>query len=179
MWRAWSALSFQEGKSTVISLARYQVIWRQASFQRLSMPDNVFGGDDENNVATCLTWEQQMEFEDDPADVNKVDRSGKRPKGEKLCLTKVEESTEDFLQEAFTPMSNENQNDLWGKFTVVDTPFTTQPRLDKLMATECSKNVKSAHQSHSCIQALFLDPLTCFSETRLVRTSMCIEKILI
>ena len=87
----------------VISLARYQVTRCQASFQRLSMPDNVFGGDDDNNVATCLTWEQQMEFEDDPADVNKVDRSGKRPKGEKLCLTKVEESTENFYKRRLHP----------------------------------------------------------------------------
>ena len=75
----------------------------------ISKPDNVFGGDDDDNVATCLTWEEQMELEDDLADVDKVNKSGKCPKGEKLCLTKVEESTEDFLREAFKPMSIEDR----------------------------------------------------------------------
>jgi len=47
---------------------------------------------------------EQMELEDRSADVDKVDQSGKHPKGEKLCLMKVEESTENFLREAFTTM---------------------------------------------------------------------------
>ena len=121
------------------------------------MPDNVFGSDDDNNVVPPLTWEEQMELEDDPADINKVNKSGKCLKGKKLYLTKVEENTEENLQQAIKSMSNEDQKDLRGKFIVPDMPFTTPPRLDKLMAMECSMSVKSAEQSHSHIQALFLD----------------------
>ena len=40
----------------------------------VSMPDNVFGSDDDDNVATRLTWQEQMELKDDP-DVNKVEAS--------------------------------------------------------------------------------------------------------
>ena len=100
----------------------------------ISMPNNVFGSDDNDNVATCLTWEEQMELEDNPADVDF--KSGKHPKGEKLRLTKVEESTEDFLREVFKPMSNEDQKELRGKFIVPDTTVTTPPCLDKLMAMD-------------------------------------------
>ena len=38
-----------------------------------------------------------------------------------------------------------------------DTPFTAAPRLDKVVAADCSKNLKSADTSLSRIQALFLD----------------------
>ena len=60
-------------------------------------------GNDKDNVATYLTWEEQMEIEDN---VDKVDSAAKCPKGEKLRLTKVEESTEGFLCEAFTLMDD-------------------------------------------------------------------------
>ena len=59
--------------------------------------------------------------------------------------------------EVFTPIDNENCEDLWSKFIVLDTSFTTPPCVDKLMAMECLKHVKSADQSHSCTQAPFLD----------------------
>ena len=36
-------------------------------------------------------------------------------------------------------------------------PFTSSPQLDKVMAAECSKKLKSADTSLSRIQALFLD----------------------
>ena len=38
-----------------------------------------------------------------------------------------------------------------------DTPFTTSPCLDKVMAAECSKSTKSADLQLSKIQVLFLD----------------------
>jgi len=76
----------------------------------VSTPDNSSEGND--NVVTRLTWDKQMELEDRSADVDKVNQSGKCPKGEKLCLTKAEESTENFLREAFTTMSNEDRRDV-------------------------------------------------------------------
>jgi len=63
-------------------------------------------------------------------------------------------------------MDNEGHKDLWSKFIVPDTPFTTSPYRDKVMAAECLKSVKSA--DHSRIQALFLDvviPLTGFVDS--------------
>jgi len=60
-------------------------------------------------------------------------------------------------------MDNNDHKDLQSKFIVLDTPFSTPPHLDKIMAAECSKSVKSADHSRSHIQALFLDavgPLT-------------------
>ena len=45
-----------------------------------------------------------------------------------------------------------------------DTPFTATPRLDKVMAAECSKNLKSADTSLSRIQALFLDAVRPLSD---------------
>ena len=104
---------------------------------------------------------EQMELED----ADKVSKSAKRPKGKKLYLInyKVEESTELFLWEVFTTMDNNDHKDLQSKFIVPDTPFSTPPHLDKVMAAECSKSVKSADHSRSHIQALFLDavgPLT-------------------
>jgi len=60
-------------------------------------------------------------------------------------------------------MSNKDQKDLHSNFIVPDMPFTTPPHLDKLMAAECSKRVKTTDQSYFSIQALFLDaagPLT-------------------
>ena len=103
-----------------------------------------------------------MQLEDNQ-DADKVGSAVKHPKGEKLSLTKVEKSTKNFLCETFTPMDNEDRKDLRSQFIVPDTPFTTPPHLDKLMAVEFSKSVKSADHLHSHIQALFLDtvgPLT-------------------
>jgi len=59
-----------------------------------------------------------MELEDASTDVNKVGNSVKSPKGEKLCLTKVEDATEQFLREVFTPMENEDHKDLCSKLIV-------------------------------------------------------------
>jgi len=55
------------------------------------MPENLVSGEDDGNVVTRLTWEEQM---DANRDVEKVSKSAKCSKGEKLCLTKVMESTE-------------------------------------------------------------------------------------
>ena len=96
----------------------------------------------EDNIVTRLSWEEQMQLEDNQ-NADKVASAAKRPKGEKLCLTKVEESTENVLREAFIPMDNEDHKDLRSQFIVPDTPFTTPPHIDKLMAVECSKSIKS------------------------------------
>ena len=44
----------------------------------VSTPDNVFGSDGDDNVTTGLTWEEQMELEDDPADVDFSQGSAQR-----------------------------------------------------------------------------------------------------
>jgi len=114
----------------------------------ISTPDNCSEYND--NVVTCLTWNEQMELEDGSAD---VDQSGKHPKGEKLCLMKVEESTENFLREGSTTISNEDRKDLHSKFIVPDISFTVWINL-------WQRNAQRALNPH---QALFLDaagPLT-------------------
>ena len=57
-----------------------------------------------------------------------------RPGGNKVCLTKVHQSTEEFLRAAFTSVSNADRRQLRQRFIVLDTPFTAAPRLDKVMA---------------------------------------------
>ena len=109
---------------------------------------------DEDGIVTRLTWGERMELEDENED---RDSSMDRPGGDKVCLTKVHQSTEEFLRAAFTSVSNVDRRQLRQRFIVPDTPFTAAPRLDKVMATECSKNLKSADTSLSRIQALFLD----------------------
>ena len=84
-----------------------------------------------------------------------VDRTG----GNKICLTQVHECTEDFLRKAFTAVSSTDRRQLRQQFIVLDMPFTTAPRLDKVMAAECSKSLKSADNLLSRIQALFLDAM--------------------
>ncbi len=81
-----------------------------------------------------------------------------RPGDDKVRLTQVHKSTEDFLHKAFTPVSNTDQRQLRQQFIVPDTPFTTAPRLDKVITVECSKSLKSTDNSLSRIQVLFLDP---------------------
>ena len=120
----------------------------------------VTGVDD--NVVTRLSWEDQMELEDEQ-DANSSDTKADHPKGEKLCLTEVEKETRDFLREVFNTLDNEDCKDIRRKFIVPDTSFTTPPRLDKVMAAECSKSTKSTDHTLSRIQVLFLDavgPLT-------------------
>ena len=74
------------------------------------MPETGFSGD-EDNVVTCLSWEEQMQLEDNQ-DADNVGSAVKHLKRKKLCLTKVEESTENFLHEVFTPMDNKYRKDL-------------------------------------------------------------------
>ena len=98
--------------------------------------------------------------------------------GDKVCLTQVHKSTEDFLCKAFTAVSNTDRRQIRQEFIVPDTPFTTAPRLDKVMAVECSKSLKSADNSLSRIQALFLDavgPLSGLLEKVNTGTEISIE----
>ena len=87
-----------------------------------------------------------------------------RPGGNKIHLTQVHKSTEDFLSTAFTPVSNPEWRQLRQQFIVLDTPFITALQLDKVMAAECSKSLKSANKSLSKIQAVFLDAVGSLSE---------------
>jgi len=50
----------------------------------VSTPDNSVGSKDNDNVITCLTWEEQMELEDAKLEADKVSKSAKHPKGRGL-----------------------------------------------------------------------------------------------
>ena len=95
-----------------------------------------------------------MELEDETED---RDGSMDRPGSDKVRLTQVHKTTEEFLRTAFTLVSNADRRQFRQRFIVPDTSFTAAPQLDKVMAAECSKNLKSADTSLSRIQALFLD----------------------
>ena len=107
------------------------------------------GLDDEDNVIARLSWSEQMELEDE-AEYHDGHTTG----GNKVHLTQVQKPTEEFLCKAFSSVSNAEQRQ---QLIVLDTPFTTAQRLDKVMAEECSKSVKSSDHSLSRIQALFPD----------------------
>ena len=92
----------------------------------------------EDGIVTRLTWGERIELEDKNED---RDSSMDRPRGDKVRLTKVHQSTEEFLRAAFTSVSNADQRQLRQRFIIPDTPFTAAPRLDKVMAAECSKNI--------------------------------------
>ena len=127
------------------------VVQSTAAHSAVLTPEN---GDDEDDTVVPtlkLSWGERMELEDEQ------DTTSDRPGGEKLRLTQVHRDTETFLREAFNPVSNAERRQLRQQFIVPDTPFTTAPRLDKVMAAECSKSVKSADNLLSRIQALFLD----------------------
>ena len=63
----------------------------------------------------------------------------------KVCLTQIHMSTEEFLRKVFTSVCNADRRQLQQRFIVPDTHFTAAPQLDKVMATECSKNLKSTN----------------------------------
>jgi len=82
---------------------------------------------------------------------------------DKICVMPVLEQTEEFLKSAFTPMENKDRYKLRHQLIVPDTPFTTPPHIDKMIAGECSKSTKATDNLYSDIQAHFLDavgPLT-------------------
>ena len=125
----------------------------------LTTPDPpVEGEDDDDDIITKPpSWEEQTELLENQQNPSPLDTLGKRPKGKKLSLTKVDKETEDFLHEVFSTMENEDCKDLRRQFMVPGTPFTMVSYIDKVMAAECSKGTKATDQVHSKIQALFLD----------------------
>ena len=63
-------------------------------------------------------------------------------------------------------------------FIVLDMPFTTIPRLDKMIADKCSKSVKTSDQSFSRIQAtLFLDALSGMLDSFHKGTELAVEDV--
>ena len=116
----------------------------------------VIGDVVDDEVVAGLSWGERMELEDDPEDpAGNV--TSEKPEGDEVHLTQVHESTEEFLRKTFIPVNNAERRQLKQRYIVPDTPFTTSPRLDKVMAAECSKSTKSADLQLSRIQALFLD----------------------
>jgi len=65
------------------------------------MPESVVSGEDGGNIVTHLSWEEQMELDNAKLDADKEGKSAKHPMGKKLSLTKVEESTKQFLWDVF------------------------------------------------------------------------------
>ena len=87
---------------------------------------------DGDTVITRLSWADRMELEDEVND--ELETTEEQPKGDKICLTKMLQPTEDFLPEEFNPINNASRQQLRQQFIVPDTPFTTAPRLDKMIA---------------------------------------------
>ena len=111
----------------------------------------------DNKIVTGLSWSERMDLEDEsaegPADNSTGDRSG----SDKVHLTQIQDSTKEGLRKASNPMNNAERRQLRQQFIVPDAAFIMSPRLDKIMAAECSKSTKSADHQLSRIQALFLD----------------------
>jgi len=78
---------------------------------------------------------------------------------DKICVTPVLEQTEEFLKSTFAPMENKDHQKLRHQLIMPDTPFTTPPHIDKMIAGECSKSTKATDNLYSDIQAHFLDPV--------------------
>ena len=141
------------------------------SVQSTSRTQSVMQSGNSDDVVPILSWAERMELEDEQRDedsLEPVDGDGRdsreQPvKSDKVALTTVNQPTEDFLRQAFTPMTNVTRRKLRSEFIVPDTTFTTAPWLDKSMKEDCSKSVRSSDSQLSEIQAHFLDavgPLT-------------------
>ena len=110
----------------------------------------------DEEVITGLSWAKRMELEYE-LDDSTSNISSEKPGGDKVHLTQVHNSTEEFLRKAFTSVNNAECRQLRRQYIVTDVPFTTSPHLDKVMTAECSKSTKSADLQLSRIQAIFLD----------------------
>ena len=85
-----------------------------------SMPDAPVEGEDDDVITKPPSWDEQMELLENQQNPSPLDTLGKRPKGEKLSLTKVDKEMEYFLHEAFSTMENEDHKDLQRQFIVPD-----------------------------------------------------------
>ena len=75
---------------------------------------------DEERIVTRLTWGERMELEDETED---RDGSMDHPGSDKVCLTQVHKSTEEFLRTAFTSVSKADRRQLRQRFIMPDTPL--------------------------------------------------------
>jgi len=90
----------------------------------------------------------ELESEEEEADMTNNTTASNTKMGEpvshdKIHVTPVLEWTEELLKSAFTPMENKDRRQLQHQFIVPDTPFTTPPHLDKMIAGECSKSTRA------------------------------------
>jgi len=76
---------------------------------------------------------------------------------DKICVMPALEQIEEFLKSAFTPMENKDRRKLQQQFIVLDTPFTTPPHIDMMIAGEYSKSTKATDNLYLHIQVHFLD----------------------
>ena len=128
----------------------------------LAQSATLSGGSDDF-LTMELTWSERMELESEEENPNSSQKPAETASYDKICITPVLESTEEFLKTAFSPMENKDRRQLWHQFIVPNTPFTTSPHLDKMIAGERSKSTKANDSLFSDIQAHFLDavgPLT-------------------
>ena len=118
----------------------------------------------DDSLSTGVSWAERMELNSDPEEEANTSNSAVEPTVyDKIRVTAVLEQTEEFLRSAFTSMENKDRRQLRHQFIVPNTPFTTPPQLDKMIAGECSKSTKANDHLFSDIQAHFLDavgPLT-------------------
>jgi len=141
----------------------------------------------EDSLATTVLWVERMDLDsgEEEADVSNNTNASNSKMGEsasynKIRVTPVLEQTEELLKSAFIPMENKDCRQLQHEFIVPDTPFTTPPHLDKMIAGECSKSTKATDNLFSDIQAHFLDtvgPLTGIIEAINSGTELAIEDV--
>ena len=128
-----------------------------------STPLAMLPGGSNDFLTTGLMWSERMELESEEENPNLSQKPAEPASYNKISVTPVLESTKESLKTAFSPMKNKDRRQLRHQFIVPNTPFTTSPHLNKMIAGECSKSTKANDSLFSDIQAHFLDavgPLT-------------------
>ena len=142
-------------------------------------------GNSEDTITMRIMWSERMDLESEDEHNDHSVNSEASQTAEPVCFDKIRitpvlETTEEFLKSAFCPMENGPRRQLRHQFIVPGTPFTTPPHLDKFIVGECSKSTKSNDNLFSDIQAHFLDavgPLTGILESINSGTELAIEEV--
>ena len=93
-----------------------------------------------------------MKLEDPAGNITSM-----KPEGDKVHLTQLHNSKEEFLHKTFIPMNNFEYWKFRQQYIIPDTPFTTSPRLDMMMVVEYPKSLKCTDSQLSRSQVLFSD----------------------
>ena len=66
-----------------------------------------------------------------------------KPEGDKVHLTQLYDSKDEFLHKTFIPMNSAERRQFRQQYIIPDTPFTTSPCLDMVMVVECPKSTST------------------------------------